>query len=138
MTWRFLAPAALACLTGSGALATACGGAAGESKTATPEAARAAGSAAAGKVNIDAIFPAGRGRELLLNNCTSCHTFVPIVVLQMARGAWERNKLIHRDRVTALDDADFEALYEYLIANFNPDHPVPKLPKELLATWTSY
>ena len=138
MTWRFLAPAAIACLTGSVVFATACGGGAGASKSTTPEAAQAAGRAAAGKVNIDAIFPAGRGRELLLNNCTSCHTFVPIVVLQMTRDAWEHNKLIHRDRVSALDDADFETLYEYLIANFNPDHPVPKLPKELLATWTSY
>jgi cytochrome c5 len=90
------------------------------------------------KVDIDAIFPAGLGRELLLNNCTSCHTFVPIVMLQMTREAWERNSRDHRGRVTALSDADFKTLYNYLIANFNPDRPVPKLPKELLDTWTSY
>lgn len=90
------------------------------------------------KVNIDEIFPAGRGRELLLNNCTGCHTFVPIVVLQMTKEAWERNSRDHRGRVAALSDADFKTLYQYLIANFNPDRPVPKLPKELLDTWTSY
>ena len=92
----------------------------------------------AAKVNIDEIFPSGRGRDLLLNNCTGCHTFVPIVVLQMTKEAWERNSRDHRGRVAALSDADFKALYEYLIANFNPDQPVPKLPKELLDTWTSY
>jgi hypothetical protein len=92
----------------------------------------------AAKVNIDEIFPSGRGRDLLLNNCTGCHTFVPIVVLQMTKEAWERNSRDHRGRVAALSDADFKTLYDYLIANFNPNRPVPKLPKELLDTWTSY
>ena len=90
------------------------------------------------RVNIDEIFPAGPGRELLLNNCTSCHTFVPIVVLQMDKNAWERNSRIHRSRVPALSNDDFDVLYQYLVANFNPDRPVPTLPKELLETWTSY
>jgi mono/diheme cytochrome c family protein len=89
------------------------------------------------KVSFDEIFPPGRGRELVLNNCTTCHTFVPIVVLQMTKEAWERNSRDHRERVTALSDADFKTLYEYLTANFNPDRPVPKLPQELLDTWTA-
>src|SRR5580704_3590437 len=80
------------------------------------------------KVNMDQIFPPGRGRDLLLNNCTGCHTFVPIVVLQMTKEAWERNSRDHRGRVAALSDADFRTLYDYLIANFNPNRPVPKLP----------
>src|SRR5579871_2461142 len=90
------------------------------------------------KVNLDEIFPVGRGRELLLNNCTGCHTFVPIVVLQLTKDAWERNSRIHRDRVPGLSDADFRTLYDYIEANFNPEKPVPKLPKSLLETWTSY
>jgi hypothetical protein len=90
------------------------------------------------KVDMDEIFPAGKGRDLVLNNCTSCHTIVPIVVLQMTRDAWERNSRDHRGRVTALSDAEFKTLYEYLIANFNPQRPVPKLPKALLDTWTAY
>ena len=75
---------------------------------------------------------------MVLNNCTSCHTFVPIVILQMTKEAWERNGRDHRERVGGMNDADFKELYEYLAANFNPDRPVPKLPKELLETWTSY
>ena len=80
----------------------------------------------------------GPGRDLVLNNCTSCHTFVPIVILQMTKEAWERNGRDHRERVTGLSDADFEILYEYLIANFNPARLVPALPRELLDAWTSY
>ena len=90
------------------------------------------------KVNLDQIFPPGRGRELVLTNCTSCHTFVPIVILQMTKDAWERNSRDHRGRVASLSDADFKTLYEYLTANFNPGRPVPNLPQELLNTWTAY
>ena len=74
----------------------------------------------------------------MLNNCTSCHTIAPIVVLQMTRDAWELNAREHRDRVISLSDAEIATLYAYLAANFNPDRPVPELPKELLDTWTSY
>src|SRR5713226_8694061 len=83
------------------------------------------------KVKIDEIFPPGRGRDLVRSNCTTCHTFVPIVVLQMTKEAWERNSRDHRDRVKALSDDDFKTLYVYLVVNFNPDRPVPTLPKEL-------
>ena len=92
----------------------------------------------AANVNLNEVFPAGRGRELVLNNCTTCHTFVPIVVLRMSKESWERNSRDHRERVKALSDADFKMLYEYLVTNFNPERPVPKLPQELLDTWTAY
>ncbi len=90
------------------------------------------------KVNLNEIFPPGRGRELVLNNCTSCHTFVPIVILQMTKEAWERNSRDHRGRVASLSNADFQVLYQYLETNFGPHKPVPALPRELLDTWTSY
>ena len=92
----------------------------------------------AAKVDLDQIFPPGDGRDLVLNNCQNCHTFVPIVVLQMDKDAWARNSLDHRYRVASVSDEDFKRLYTYLVANFHPDRPVPKLPKELLDTWTSY
>ncbi len=90
------------------------------------------------KVNMDEIFPPGPGREAMLDNCTTCHTFVPMVVLQMSQSQWDRNARDHRDRVPRMSDADFKAAYEYLAKNFNPDRPVPQLPKELLDTWTDY
>jgi hypothetical protein len=118
-----------------------CGGQAGTSDAAgsrTSAEARAVAAAAATKVDMEAIFPPGPGRELVLNNCTNCHTFVPIVVLQMEKEAWQRNSVDHRERVTSLTDEEFRILYEYLVTNFHPGRPVPKLPKELLETWTSY
>jgi mono/diheme cytochrome c family protein len=92
----------------------------------------------ANRVDMDAIFPQGPGRDLVLNNCQNCHTFVPIVVLQMEEDAWTRSSLNHRDRVSNLSDAEFATVYTYLKANFNPSTPVPTLPKELLESWTTY
>ena len=90
------------------------------------------------RVNLDEIFPQGPGRDLVLENCQNCHTFVPIVVLQMDKDAWQRNSLDHRERVTTLTDEQFKTVYEYLTTNFGPHRPVPRLPKELLKTWTGY
>ena len=74
----------------------------------------------------------------MLNNCTTCHTIVPLVVLQYGQQQWDNSARNHRDRVPRLSDADFKAAYAYLAKNFNPDHPVPKLPQDLLDTWTDY
>ena len=115
-----------------------CGAADSSAEPHQPAKTKPSPSSQSARVNIDEIFPPGPGRALVLNNCTSCHTFVPIVVLQMTKEAWQRNSRDHRERVTALSDAEFKTLYEYLMANFNPDRPVPTLPKELLDTWTSY
>ncbi len=94
--------------------------------------------AGSGKVDIDEIFPPGPGRDLVLNNCQSCHVWVPIVILQMDEAAWRRNSLEHRERVEALSDEEFATLYAYLSSTFTPERPVPTLPAALLDTWTSY
>jgi hypothetical protein len=136
--WALFAAAALAVLTSCG------GGTTGDtSQSSTSGAASATGNgkttagAGASKVNMEEIFPAGAGRDLVLNNCQNCHTFVPIVVLQMDEEAWTRSSLDHRQRVNVSDD-EFMKIYTYLKANFNPNRPVPKLPKELLESWTTY
>jgi len=108
------------------------------SKPATKPATAPAADSAPTKVDMNAIFPPGPGRDLVLNNCQNCHTFVPIVILQMEEAAWTRNSVDHRERVTGLSDADFATLYDYLKVNFNPRRPVPALPQELLDTWTGY
>ena len=117
-------------------------GGAGCGEPASSDAQTAAQSAAAEpaptRVDIDAIFPPGPGRELVLNNCQSCHVWAPIVILPMDRDAWRRNSLEHRGRVEALSDKDFETLYEYLSSTFTPERPVPELPPALLEAWTSY
>ena len=125
--WVLLAVAAAAC---SGSTETGSGG---RAMPPQPDA-----KTVAEKVNLDEIFPPGDGRDLVLNNCQNCHTFVPIVVLQMDADAWTRNSIDHRDRVTSLTDEEFKTLYTYLRANFHPGRPVPTLPRALLDTWTSY
>jgi hypothetical protein len=90
------------------------------------------------KVNLEEIFPPGPGRDLVLNNCQSCHPWVPIVILRMDKAAWYRNSLEHRERVKGLGDEEFKILYDYLSSTFTPERPVPKLPPELLGAWTSY
>ena len=102
---------------------------------------RAVGGAAPGgvyQVDMDAIFPAGAGRDILLNNCQSCHSWVPVVVLQMNEEEWARSRGEHRARVEAMSDADFDTLYAYLASTFTPDRPVPELPAALLESWTTY
>jgi mono/diheme cytochrome c family protein len=111
-------------LSGALACVTACGGRPADSGTV--------------KLDLTKIFPPGQGRELVLGNCQNCHTFAPIVLLQMDKEAWHRNSLDHRERVTTLSEEEFAIVYSYLTANFGPDHPVPQLPKEFLKSWTSY
>jgi mono/diheme cytochrome c family protein len=90
------------------------------------------------RVDMDAIFPAGEGRDLLLNNCQSCHTWAPIVVLQMTPEEWDRWAVEHRPRVSNLTEEEFTTLKAYLVENFNPSRPVPELPPALLEGWTTY
>jgi cytochrome c5 len=121
--------------------ATACSAPADSAATAPPPASTppptpAPSAPGPTKIDMNAIFPPGPGRDLVLNNCQNCHTFVPIVVLQMDEAAWTRSSVDHRPRVTGLSEDDFKTLYDYLKANFNPAHPVPQLPRELLDTWT--
>jgi len=124
----------------AGALAVACARCGGASSSGQAAGTAAATGAASGpvKVDLEAIFPQGPGRDMVLENCQNCHTFVPIVVLQMDKDAWHRNSLDHRERVTTLTDEQFKTVYEYLSTNFGPHRPVPRLPKELLKTWTGY
>jgi hypothetical protein len=82
----------------------------------------------------------GQARDLILENCTSCHTFAPIVMQQFDANGWE--SLIHRHvaggRVNNISPDDVKVIQDYLTATFNPTQPVPQLPKALLDTWTAY
>ena len=77
-------------------------------------------------------------RELILQNCTSCHSFVPIVLQQFDADGWSALFERHRPRVPQLSDAQIQAMRGYLAANFNAATPPPELPPGLLKNWTSY
>ena len=87
---------------------------------------------------MDQIFPQGAGRDLVLENCQNCHTFVPIVVLQKDKDSWQHWSIEHREKVQNVSDEQFKTIAEYLVTNFGPHRPVPQLPRELLDSWTTY
>ncbi|MEX2482455.1 MAG: hypothetical protein WD928_16475 [Gammaproteobacteria bacterium] len=72
-------------------------------------------------------------RSVLLNSCTACHTFVPIVKAQKSEEAWNSTLSVHRSRVPDLTDEQFEALRAFLITHFNETLPPPVLPPALEA-----
>jgi hypothetical protein len=119
----------------SGGAETSAGGQSAPEVNGAPPAAT---SSAPTRLNMDELFPPGEGRDLVLNNCQSCHNFAPILTLQMDAQQWDRNRNDHRERVSQVSDADVQKMYDYLKKTFNPDRPVPTLPKEMLDSWTSY
>lgn len=81
--------------------------------------------------SLDAIIPPGKGRELLFNNCTSCHSFVCSVIGQRTKGNWQTIRTGHADRVPSLTEEDQDVLFAYLLENFGDQKPEPELPPEL-------
>ena len=80
------------------------------------------------KLNLDDYMPKGAGRDLLLQNCTGCHSFAPIITGQRTQARWESIRVHHRDAMLALNDKDYNAIYDFLEENFNNTKPEPKLP----------
>ncbi len=89
------------------------------------------------KLDMDAIFPRGAGRDLMLDNCTNCHSFVRIVLMQRTREQWAVVKKAMRPRVVGLSDRDVDVIFDYLEASFSDTRPAPTLPKWFLddAAW---
>ncbi len=81
-----------------------------------------------------------KARDLILNNCTVCHTFVPIVMQKYDSKAWTSLLARHvvGGRVKQLSGGDIATIHDYLSANFNGKLPPPDLPPSLAKTWTSY
>lgn len=81
-----------------------------------------------------------QARDVILNNCTTCHTFVPIVMQSFDENGWRGllTRHVENGRVTQVPAEQIENLRLYLAENFNGSEPPPDLPKELLETWTSY
>ena len=96
------------------------------------------------KVNMEAIFPPGEGRDLMLWNCIRCHTFVRIVLghhthshgTEPGRDThWDSHRILHGARLMHLSKEELDTLYAYLKANFNDTKPAPKLPSWLREYW---
>ncbi len=80
------------------------------------------------KLNLDDYLPKGAGRDLMLRDCTSCHSFVPIVTDQRPNERWQSLKNDHRDKAPGTSEADYNTVFAYLMENFNNTKPEPKFP----------
>ena len=83
-------------------------------------------------LDMEAIFPPGAGRDLVLNNCLTCHSFVRFVLLQRTPEQWAYTKRTMRPQVPHLSDAEADRLFGYLEQHFNDHTPVPVLPEWFL------
>jgi cytochrome c5 len=128
-----LAGIALACSqasapgTGSGETAPAQKGAAEQSGRQTPAASQAASTPA--PATVADIFPPGAGRDLVLNNCGTCHNTACSAIGQRTNARWDSLKESHVEKVSG---ADLNVMFEYLKANFNDSKPEPNVPPSFL------
>jgi hypothetical protein len=86
-------------------------------------------------VDLDAIFPPGPGKDLVLTNCIVCHSIVRIVMGNKSIEHWEYIKGVHRTRVTQLSSQDLNTLFGYLEVNFDDTHLEPNLPEWFRQLW---
>jgi hypothetical protein len=82
------------------------------------------------KLDLDAFAPPGPERDLLVQNCGICHSFVCALRGQRTAEHWQAVRQNMRYKVGSLDDRAYDALFAYLAANFNDQKPEPVLPPE--------
>jgi mono/diheme cytochrome c family protein len=99
--------------------------------TATQPPAATAAPTSSGPVTLVSYLPPGPGRQLLLDNCGSCHNPGCAVIGQRTADHWNRVKADHVSRVSGMSDADYNTLFDYLATNFNDSKPEPPLPPQL-------
>jgi hypothetical protein len=75
------------------------------------------------------LFPPGNGRDLVLANCTSCHSVACSVIGQRTPERWAALEEQHRDRISGVD---LKLLFGYLQTNFDSSRPEPKVPAKFL------
>jgi hypothetical protein len=81
------------------------------------------------RVDLDAIGPAGPGRDLTIMNCDLCHSWICAVRGQRTLNHWR--SVAYNHKVTSrvlLPDDDWTTLFSYLEQTFDDRHPVPPLP----------
>lgn len=100
-------------------------------ETSTPEAA-VAESTQERPATVADLFPAAPERDLVLNNCATCHAVACAAMGQRNDRRWGDLEAAHREHVPNLADADRERIFAYLRSNFNDSRPEPVIPPEFL------
>jgi hypothetical protein len=95
----------------------------------TASASPASPPAAAAPATLLDVFPPAPERELVLNNCASCHNAACAAIGQRPSARWDALLASHRDKLTGVD---LDKVFGYLKAHFNDGRPEPKVPPALL------
>src|SRR5262245_30659604 len=88
-----------------------------------PQVKESAAGTSANPFKLADIFPAGKGRELVLDTCGSCHPVACAALGQRTAESWEAIKNSHADKLTAQSSANVNAMFTYLKATFNDTKP---------------
>lgn len=73
-----------------------------------------------------------QSRGLFMQNCTSCHTVIPVVRMQKPDAEWDATLVRHREKMSEAEDADLDLIKQFLKDHFRPDRPQPNVPQELI------
>lgn len=87
----------------------------------------------AGNFDVASVFPAGAGRDQVMNGCGNCHPVLCVTRGQRTAERWEGIKGSHKDKMTDASPADLNVMFAYLTENFNDKKPEPQVPPELLS-----
>lgn len=88
--------------------------------------------AVAAPESLTDIFPEGLGRSMVLDSCGACHAAACAAIGQRTEARWASLKGDHRDKLSDMDDADYDVLFAYLSDNFNDGKPEPVVPPQFL------
>jgi cytochrome c5 len=86
-------------------------------------------------------LPEGKGKTLLEERCSSCHSLKPVVSLKQSQGAWKKLVVKMVGEGAQLDDTEVDLVTEYLAKNFGlessasaakPDSPEEKIAKRYI------
>ena len=75
------------------------------------------------------VFPDGAARDLVLNNCGSCHNVACAAMTPRSAARWDGLKAAHTDRVPGVN---LDVVFGYLKEHFNEGKSLPKVPAAFL------
>ena len=130
MAWPLVL--SLVILLGCGEASDGGGGEAVPSEASSTEVASAASAASTQPETVGDLFPEGEGRDLVLNNCSSCHAVACAVIGQRTAARWNGLKEGHSDRMPGLADGELDRMFAYLQGHFNDTQPEPSVPAAFL------
>ena len=74
----------------------------------------------------DKPLPEGKGKEKVVQFCTSCHGVEEFISQKLSKKDWEEVIADMKSKGLDLSKADYDVILEYLVAHFNEAPAKPK------------